>query len=221
MSGDHTRSEPDYDQPRVPAALRDRINDLFVECRGYEPATFQESLSLVADLAAARIDEGLEVASDLGATDAANVGATDAAADLGATDAGVGVDDEPPDPTASANDGAAGGPSESSEGASAVSHVRADVVDDAADDGFAELEPGGGAASSATGDDGAASTAPSGDGDAGSGALVRDDGIPESLRADPESNCALCGDCHPVSVLQTTILDGAGSVALVCPDCAE
>lgn len=200
MSGDPTRSERDYDQPRVPAALRDRIEQLFVECRGYEPATFQESLSLVADLAAARIDED-------GSIDAVSADA-ESSADVGAAEASVATaNDGAPDASAATAD-TASATSDSADGGTSVSHVRADVVDDATEESFVELEPG-------DRDDSDQSS------DSGSSALVRDDGVPESLRADPESNCALCGDVHPVSVLQTTILDGAGSVALVCPDCAE
>jgi hypothetical protein len=41
---------------RLPAGLRAEVDDLYREQRGYEPASFQESLSLVVDLAAGRLD---------------------------------------------------------------------------------------------------------------------------------------------------------------------
>ncbi|WP_256298055.1 hypothetical protein [Haloarchaeobius salinus] len=40
----------------IPAALADRIDRIFVDCRGYEPASSQESLSVLCDLADGRLD---------------------------------------------------------------------------------------------------------------------------------------------------------------------
>lgn len=41
---------------RIPRRLRDRVNGVFKDYRGYEPASFQEALSLVCNLAEERID---------------------------------------------------------------------------------------------------------------------------------------------------------------------
>lgn len=40
----------------LPAALADRIERVFVDCRGYEPASAQESLSVLCDLAEGRLE---------------------------------------------------------------------------------------------------------------------------------------------------------------------
>jgi hypothetical protein len=62
----------EYVEPEIPAALRERLDDLFVDFRGYEPTTLQESLSVVCDLAEAQLsadrdasDETLEPIADL------------------------------------------------------------------------------------------------------------------------------------------------------------
>jgi hypothetical protein len=40
----------------IPEAVADRIERIFVDCRGYEPASAQESLSVLCDLAEGRLD---------------------------------------------------------------------------------------------------------------------------------------------------------------------
>lgn len=54
---------------RIPRRLRDRVHAVFEEYRGYEPASFQEALSLVCDVADDRIDAstavGMESATPL------------------------------------------------------------------------------------------------------------------------------------------------------------
>ncbi|WP_435362926.1 hypothetical protein [Haloarchaeobius sp. DYHT-AS-18] len=40
----------------IPAALADRIDRLYADCRGYEPSSLQESLSVLCDLASGRLD---------------------------------------------------------------------------------------------------------------------------------------------------------------------
>ncbi|WP_440990604.1 hypothetical protein [Haloarchaeobius baliensis] len=51
--------EADTVEVEIPAALADRIERIFVDCRGYEPASSQESLSVLCDLAAGRLDPSL------------------------------------------------------------------------------------------------------------------------------------------------------------------
>jgi hypothetical protein len=50
------RRDADQETVRIPARLRAEVDALYREQRGYEPASFQESLSLVVDLAAGRLD---------------------------------------------------------------------------------------------------------------------------------------------------------------------
>lgn len=52
------RDDRDADtvEVEIPAALADRIERIFVDCRGYEPASSQESLSVLCDLADGRLD---------------------------------------------------------------------------------------------------------------------------------------------------------------------
>lgn len=199
MTGDDSGSDPTYDQPRVPAALRDRVTGLFVDYRGYEPASFQESLSLVADLAAAQIDDELDGPEDSVPADGtersenADGRSTDAAGR--SADADVADADGSVDP---------------------IAEVTAEVTDDVADDTFETLDQQ--PTRSATADDGEQTSA--------SVSVLDDGGLDAdsdagTLHANPESSCALCGDVHRVSALQTTILDGTGSVALICPDCVE
>jgi len=52
---DERQPESDYETVRVPAELRDRVDALYREYRGYDPASFQEALSLVSDVAAGRL----------------------------------------------------------------------------------------------------------------------------------------------------------------------
>jgi hypothetical protein len=47
---------------RIPAALADRIDRVFAECRGYEAASMQESLSVLCDVAAGRLDAPTDAA---------------------------------------------------------------------------------------------------------------------------------------------------------------
>jgi len=49
---------------RIPAALADRIDDVYEECRGYEASSMQESLSVLCDLAAGRLDVPDEASLD-------------------------------------------------------------------------------------------------------------------------------------------------------------
>lgn len=46
----------DFVDVRIPAALADRIDRVFADCRGYESSSMQESLSVLCDLAAGRLD---------------------------------------------------------------------------------------------------------------------------------------------------------------------
>lgn len=46
----------EFVEVRIPAALADRIERVFADCRGYDPASMQESLSVLCDLAAGRLD---------------------------------------------------------------------------------------------------------------------------------------------------------------------
>jgi|GEM_PF-1213180 hypothetical protein len=46
----------EYVDVRIPAALADRIDRVFADCRGYESSSMQESLSVLCDLAAGRLD---------------------------------------------------------------------------------------------------------------------------------------------------------------------
>lgn len=48
--------DADFETVRLPARLRAEVDDLYRDQRGYDPASFQESLSLVVDLAAGRLD---------------------------------------------------------------------------------------------------------------------------------------------------------------------
>jgi hypothetical protein len=68
----------EFVQVRIPATLADRIDDVYAECRGYESSSMQESLSVLCDIAAGRLDVPDEPALDRddGATVA---GATDGA----------------------------------------------------------------------------------------------------------------------------------------------
>jgi len=52
------RGDADFETVRLPARLREEVDDLYRERRGYEPASFQESLSLLVDLATGRLDAG-------------------------------------------------------------------------------------------------------------------------------------------------------------------
>ncbi len=56
----------DYETVRVPAELRDRVDALYREYRGYDPASFQEALSLVSDVAAGRLAPGESAATHTG-----------------------------------------------------------------------------------------------------------------------------------------------------------
>jgi hypothetical protein len=72
-----------YVDVRIPAALADRIDHVFAECRGYEPSSMQESLSVLCDLAAGRLDVPDEAALDRVNRDAPDMiaGAPDPLAD--------------------------------------------------------------------------------------------------------------------------------------------
>ncbi|WP_257299704.1 hypothetical protein [Haloarchaeobius sp. FL176] len=57
----------------IPAAVADRIERIFVDCRGYEPASAQESLSVLCDLAEGRLDP---VSADADGSTTADAGRT-------------------------------------------------------------------------------------------------------------------------------------------------
>jgi hypothetical protein len=256
MSGDDRRDGTQYDEPRVPRPLRDQVDELFVAARGYEPASFQEALSVVTDLAAQSLGAATDAADDrsgpsaLPAASSTNGGAASASTgpDVAAGEQTTDATDVDGDADTSQSTGsldAEGSGSvrfddyvdelaESSQGPSpgvetvldtenadgVVRELAAEVLDEMTQDAFQELEHGvdQGVGTGVT--DGMGGTrAVSGDGTAPSGS--KGDGVPDSLTADPESDCAVCGREHPVSVLQTTILEEDGSIALVCPSCAE
>jgi hypothetical protein len=54
----------EFVQVRIPAALADRIDDVYAECRGYDSSSMQESLSVLCDIAAGRLDVPGEPALD-------------------------------------------------------------------------------------------------------------------------------------------------------------
>lgn len=60
------RDDPDGEavEVEIPAALADRIERIFVDCRGYEPASPQESLSVLCDLASGRLATAAGSATD-------------------------------------------------------------------------------------------------------------------------------------------------------------
>jgi len=62
------RRDTDGDTVRVPEELRARADALFREVRGYDPASFQESLSLICDVAADRLDPADSPTSDVRTT---------------------------------------------------------------------------------------------------------------------------------------------------------
>jgi len=57
---------------RVPRRLRDRVDAVFEDYRGYEPASFQEGLSFVCDLAEDRFDTSVAVGHDPSTTPTPN-----------------------------------------------------------------------------------------------------------------------------------------------------
>lgn len=57
MSREEQQDELTRVEPDIPVALRERIDELFVDFRGYEPTTLQESLSVVCDLAESQLSE--------------------------------------------------------------------------------------------------------------------------------------------------------------------
>lgn len=267
MNGDENRAGAEYDQPRVPTVLRERAQELFVAERGYEPASFQEALSVVLDLAeTASETNGSEQtgaagtdgpthqqptdpsASDTSSTGSSSTGISSTDTSASSTDASTGSTDDSADTADVSLSDPSVDPEEDSvsfdeyvEGLEetrqdpspavesildtehaddAVREIAAEVLDEMTQDAFQELEHGvdQGVGTGVT--DGMGGTrAVSGDGTAPSGS--KGDGVPDSLTADPESDCAVCGREHPVSVLQTTILEEDGSIALVCPSCAE
>ncbi|GAB3682526.1 hypothetical protein GCM10028857_08570 [Salinarchaeum chitinilyticum] len=249
MNGEDPAAATEYSEPRVPAPLRDRVERLFVAERGYEPASFQEALSVVLDvadeardpLAAApeqRMDEdpGESAASSSSAppvtdtpTDTDDEPPADRSIDVGVDEASLersgddsvsfdeyvdGLEETRQDPSPAVESIL-----DTEHADSVVRDLAAEVLEEMTQDAFQELEHGvdhgvagvtDGMGSTATAD--GSGTAPS---------ESTGDGVPESLTADPTSDCAVCGRSHPVSVLHTTILEDEGSVALVCPSCAE
>lgn len=256
MSGDDDRAGTQYDEPRVPRPLREQVDELFVAARGYEPASFQEALSVVTELAAESLDASTDADGvEPGPAALPSASTTNGGAASASTGPDVTADDQRPDSIdVDGDDGANSAEasldpdgdgtlrfddyvddlSETSQGPSpgvetvldtenadgVVRELAAEVLDEMTQDAFQELEHGvdQGVGTGVT--DGMGGTrAASGDGTAPSGS--KGDGVPDSLTADPESDCAVCDREHPVSVLQTTILEEDGSIALVCPSCAE
>lgn len=264
MNGDENRAGDDYSQPRVPGPLRDRVHELFVAERGYEPASFQEALSVAVDLAAESQDSSAEPQPSAGGsrTSDANAGnsvetVNEAPSDT-ASETETTTESNQSDSTTSTTDDSEGDaivdessvdrsdgesvsfdeyvdgleatrqdPSPSVESILDTEHadgvvreLAAEVLEEMTQDAFQELEHGVDHGVGAGVTDGMGSTATAD----GSGTAPSDstgDGVPDSLTADPQSDCAVCGRSHPVSVLHTTILEDEGSVALVCPSCAE
>lgn len=236
MSGDDGSDDPEYHEPRVPAALRARVDALFLAYRGYESASFQESLSVIADLAADRIEDpersGPDPAADLDAPGDASP-STPVTGDSAATDDATGSAGEPAFGDAVDFDEYVDGLQAGEAGTAAtvesvldtehvdglVQELAAEVLDEMTDDAFEELEHGVDQGVGAGVTDGMGATEAVGGTTAPSGSTG--DGVPASLTADPESDCARCGRPHRVSVLQTRILEEDGSVVLVCPSCAD
>jgi len=253
MTGDDERAGADYDQPRVPTPLRERVEELFVEARGYEAASFQEALSVVLGLAESSADreDGRRSADQPAAEsptsrtttrpstsedtgpqpteDAGHDDATDAAPDVGLSDPVV-------DPTADGSvsfDEYVEGLEETRQNPppavesildtehadDAVRELAAEVLDEMTQDAFQELEHGVDQGVAGVTDGMGETRTVDGAGTAPSGSSG--DGVPDSLTADPETACAICGCSYPVSILLTSILDEDGSVELVCPSCAE
>ncbi|MFC6952068.1 hypothetical protein [Halorubellus litoreus] len=69
----------EFVEVRIPAALADRIDNVYAECRGYDSSSMQESLSVLCDIAAGRLDVPGETALDR--VDRTSVPEDDAAAD--------------------------------------------------------------------------------------------------------------------------------------------
>jgi hypothetical protein len=70
---------------RIPRTLRERVDGVYQDYRGYEPATFQESLSLVCDLAADGLSASSATTSETRGTgaDAGSQAGTEGGADDG------------------------------------------------------------------------------------------------------------------------------------------
>lgn len=248
MTGDDDAATTEVAEVRVPEPLAARAESLFVRERGYEPASFQEALGVVLDLA----DDGSlpsesDRAESAGGRSSNGAEPTDAdsGADTGASDDSVAENGapassratspavEPDDDSVSFDtyvDGleanADDGPSPSVESILDTEHadgvvqeLAAEVLDEMTRDAFQELEHGVDEGVAGVTDGHGGTQAESGGETAPSG--TTGDGVPDSLTADPESDCAICGTSHRVSVLQTTILDEDGSVALVCPSCTD
>lgn len=254
MNGEENEAATEYSQPRVPAPLRDRVQELFVAERGYEPASFQEALSVVLDLAdespAATTATAPDRSDDSGADGSVDDSTQSSSTAAPAVDSPTNAGDERPTEhsiDAAVDDASLDSSSEESvsfdeyvdgleetrqdpspfvesildtqHADGVVRELAAEVLEEMTQDAFQELEHGvDHGVAGVTDGMGPTSTADS------SGTAPSDstgDGVPESLTADPTSDCAVCGRSHPVSVLHTTILEDEGSVALVCPSCAE
>ncbi|WP_049893728.1 hypothetical protein [Salinarchaeum sp. Harcht-Bsk1] len=263
MSGNGDAVGGDAGQHRVPEPLRERVDELFVAERGYEPASFQEALSVVVDLASAATAPSDDAsAASAGPTSGPSNGTTDPASstDADGTDSPVTGAGGSGGEASSAESSSEAGTTDLSEATiessefesvsfddyvdgldesrrdpspgvesmldtahadGVVRELAAEVLDEMTSEAFDELEHGvdQGVGAGVTDGMGATQTTDSA-GTAPSGS--QGDGVPDSLTADPESDCAICGRAHPVSVLQTTIRESeGGSVALVCPSCAE
>ena len=88
MSGEGPGSDPEFVDARIPGALWNRIRELFVAERGYEPSSPQEALGFLCDRAEAEID-------DRTATDVPSDGQTESVPLL--DDSTVEADDSDPD----------------------------------------------------------------------------------------------------------------------------
>jgi len=256
MSGDHRDHETTYEEVRLPEPLRERVDDLFVDERGYEPASFQEALSVVLDLATDTA-RGSRTTESKGDRRSDSPGAGDETAGSESSEL---ADPRPADDSQSHDYGPSAAPDvvpesvsverdaddsvsfdayvdglessseddpapavesilDTEHADSVVRELAAEVLDEMTQDAFQELEHGVDEGVAGVTDGHGGTQAQSGGETAPSG--TTGDGVPDSLTADPESDCAVCGRPHRVSVLQTTILDEDGSVALVCPSCAE
>jgi len=252
MTGNDDAGGPESTRYRVPGPLRERVDELFVAERGYEPASFQEALSLVVDVAEAGTDsDGPGAVGPPTRRQSASPDSTDADGSDESSESNSSGHDEDPSADGSRNlseatiessefeavsfdeyvdglDRTGTDPASSVESIVETAHadgvvreLAAELLDEMTEDAFEELEHGvdqgvgagvaDGMGSTTTAE--ASGTAPSGS---------QGDGVPDSLTADPDSDCAVCGRARPVSVLTTTILEEeGGSVALVCPGCEE
>jgi len=94
MTREERPTTTDYVEPEIPAALRERVDELFLEYRGYEPTTIQESLSVVCDLAEAQLRDDAD--RDENATETVAGMLDDVRTDRSADETGAGDDEDRP-----------------------------------------------------------------------------------------------------------------------------